>query len=158
MIFVLIFGISFIVATGFYKLVEYFVKKRLKKRGVEISDSFFQISMFKGLSVTLILFFILVMFLAIAGAIFFRASGDNNESISMPIINILTYGLFILWLTVLYQLYNVAKILKINKVLSIRPSLIIIFTLIAYYAFWWLAIIPFVVIWIKANAYIHHKA
>ena len=153
---IFIVGISFMAGLGFYKLVEFFVKKRAKKRGVEIGTSFFHISMFKGLTITLILSLILALLLVIAGALIVRtSSGDNGYFLLLA--NILTFGLFVLWVTVLYQLYKVAKILKLNKVLAIRPSLIVIFTIIAYYIFWWLAIIPFIVIWIKANAYVHYE-
>ena len=154
---IFLLGISFIVATGFYKLVESFVKKRMKKRSVEIGTPIFHISMFKTLSITYIVSIAVTLLVALIIGLMVRASGSPNGMLELSV-RLVTYGLLVLWVTVLYQLYKVAKILKVNKVLAIRPSLIVIFTVISAYAYWLLTLIPFIVIWIKANAYIHYEA
>ncbi|MDD5195065.1 MAG: hypothetical protein PHQ96_05280 [Candidatus Omnitrophica bacterium] len=150
---IFLLGISFIVATGFYKLVEFFVKRRMKKRSVEIGTPIFHISMFKGLSIT----YVISIGLTLIIVLMMRASGNVNRSVE-PLISYVIYGLLILWVTVLFQLYRVAKILKVSKVLAIRPSLIVILAAIAAYSYWFLTLILFIVVWIKANAYIHYEA
>lgn len=56
---------------------------------------------------------------------------------------------------ILIYLYKVSKLLKLSGNLKVNPSLIIVFTLVL--AFFSLAFVPFLIIWIKSNSYLKKK-
>ena len=93
---------------------------------------------------------------AILVAIFFP--NINELSTVVTILSSLLYiYLMIIWIILLFYLYKTSKVLKISGNLNVRPSLILIFTIVSSYCWFILAIITFIIVWIKSNSYLKYE-
>lgn len=62
-----------------------------------------------------------------------------------------------IWLILLFYLYAVSKVLKISGNLNVRPSLILILTIVGSYTMFIVPIAIFIILWIKSNYYIKYE-
>jgi len=72
--------------------------------------------------------------------------------------NLVTIYLTAIWIILLFYLYKVSKFLKLLRNLKVRPSLILIFTIVSAFSWQILCLIPIIVIWKRANSYLKYIA
>jgi H+/gluconate symporter-like permease len=142
---------------------KFFVKRKPRDKEIvasqETAENQELIKFLKGYCLFYLFILLFSLIVIILVAIFFPHFYRQLSSsiFGERFISVVIFVYLILWIVVLTYLYKVSRLLKLSGNLGIRPSLIVIFTIVASYTFPLLAFIPFLVIWIKSNAYLRYE-
>lgn len=155
----LIIGIAVLILIGYGVLKgSNFLVKRLTFREQINSEKVIisRIGYFKGYCVLNIILMLGGLISVVLFALFFSQYIEFNN-IAAGIVMVLVYtATFVYWI-LLYRLYKVLQSLKRQDLLSVRPSLVLIITIVLTYTVPIAPIIPFIAIWIKSNKYLKYE-
>lgn len=143
-----------IIGSGILISSNFIVRRFILKNKVDTNDiAVSQINYFKGyciFNIILILGGIAVAFLL---GLFLSDVMIQSGATEIVLIIFGFITTFVYWI-LLYRLYKVSKLLKKERLLSMSPILILIIIIILTYTLPIVAIIPFIIIWMKCNTYL----
>ena len=153
-----IFWLTFIIAgliiIGFAIVaISNFIVKRFIIKNKTGDNAVFQIDYFKGYCIFNIALALGVLVFAFLIGLFLSETIIQSGVIEVVFAIFGFIAMFVYWI-LLYYFYKVSEFLKKEKLLSMHPILILAIVIILSYTFSAIAIIPFIIIWMKCNKYL----
>lgn len=149
----IIFWIAVVILIGYaiWHGANFVVKRLICRNKISESEGIVsQIGFFKGYCILNLVLFLGTLILVVLYVLFFSQYTETNDVV--PIVLGLV-GTLIFWI-LLYRLYKVSASLKEEGLLSIRPWVVLVITILLTYGFPIASVVPFVVIWKKCNKYL----